>query len=173
MSSENKIDINELFKYINIEITAKNPINLIKEKISFNKFKNIIRLRNGVEMSKMIVGNALKYNKDLTENKEKELEFSQKYQILSKNTALFAEIINEKNEQKENKLIKVNLNLNKYSNDYNFGNSYSSFHRPILNVAINEGLKTHRILNNMDKLFLLQNFYHKFDRKIFYKRTKS
>ena len=66
-------------------------------------------------MAKMIVGKALIYNKDLTDNKSKELEFAQKYQIMSKNTALFAEIISDKNDLKQNKLIKVNLN--EYPND--------------------------------------------------------
>ena len=140
LSSEYIIDINELFKSINIEITAKNPLNLVKERISFNKFSNIIRLKNGDEMGKMIVGNALKYNKELTDNKDKELEFSQKYQILSKNTALFAEIINDKNDLNKNKLIKVNLN--EYTNDYILG--FPSSH---LKLGGRGGLRTHKILN--------------------------
>ena len=91
------IDIDNLQESINIEISANNAINKINENILFGKEKNnIIRLSNGEEMSKMIVGKAFKYNKELIENKEMEVEFSKKYKILSKSTALYAEIINEK-----------------------------------------------------------------------------
>ena len=58
----------------------------------------------------MIIGKALKENKELIDDKEKEIEFSTKYQILSKNTALFAEIINDNNDNNQNELISVNLN---------------------------------------------------------------
>ena len=58
----------------------------------------------------MIVGKALKENEELIDNKKIEIEFSTKYQILSKNTALFAEIINDNNDNDQNELITVNLN---------------------------------------------------------------
>ena len=90
-----KIDIENLSEPIKIEIEAKNPINIIKENFSFIKNENIIKLSNGDEMAKMIIGKALKFNKELIEDEKKEIEFSKKYQILSKNTALFAEIIND------------------------------------------------------------------------------
>ena len=148
LNEDNKIEINELFKFINIEITAKNPIDTIKEKISFNKFKNIIRIKNGDEMAKMIVGKALIYNKDLTDNKSKELEFAQKYQIMSKNTALFAEIISDKNDLKQNKLIKVNLN--EYPNDIILNVPRMSQMRRFRGGG---GLRTHS-LKNIDNLVL-------------------
>jgi len=110
------IDIDNLQESINIEISANNTINKINENILFDKEKNnIIRLSNGEEMSKMIVGKAFKYNKELIENKEMEVEFSKKYKILSKSTALFAEIINDKKDSQQNELIKVNLNEYKES----------------------------------------------------------
>ena len=59
-------------------------------------------------MSKVIVGKALKNNKKLTNDENLELEFSIKYQILSKSTALFAQMIN--NNSQQSKLIKVELN---------------------------------------------------------------
>ena len=62
-------------------------------------------------MSKMIVGKALKNNEELLNNEKKEIEFAKKYQILSKNTALFAEILNE--QKQESELIKVNLEASK------------------------------------------------------------
>ena len=58
----------------------------------------------------MIVGKALKNNKELIDDEKKEIEFALKYQILSKNTALYAEIKNDYNDLNKNKLITVNLN---------------------------------------------------------------
>ena len=89
---------------LKIKITGKDPINQIENNASF---ENIIKLKDGEEMSKMIVGKALKCNEDLIKDNEKEIKFAKKYQILSKNTALFAEIENEDNQQ--SKLIKVDL----------------------------------------------------------------
>ena len=58
-------------------------------------------------MSKMIVGKALNNNEEFKKDENKEITFAKKYQILSKNTSLFAEIIN--NESQQDKLIKVEL----------------------------------------------------------------
>ena len=110
LNEENNINIDKLKEPILIEISGKNPYNIIKENISIDQSKNIIRLSNGDELSKMIIGKALKENKELIDDKEKEIEFSTKYQILSKNTALFAEIINDNNDNNQNELISVNLN---------------------------------------------------------------
>ena len=109
LDNNNKIDVDNLSEPINIEIVGKDPKNPIKENISFNKNQNIIKLPNGDEMAKMIVGKALKNNKEFLDNKKKEIEFALKYQILSKNTALFAEILNDGNDG-QTKLVKVNLN---------------------------------------------------------------
>ena len=87
-----------------MKITGKDPINSIKEKTNFEK---IVKIEDGKEMGKMIVGKALKNNEELIKDEKKEIEFAKKYQILSKNTALFAEILNDENQQ--SKLIKVNL----------------------------------------------------------------
>ena len=89
---------------LKIKLTGKDPINTIKEE---NCFEKIIKLENGEEMSKMIVGKALKYNEELIQDEKKEISFAKKYQILSKNTALFAEILNDEKQQSE--LIKVDL----------------------------------------------------------------
>ncbi len=51
-----------------------------------------MKIIDGDELSKIIVGQGLKYNKEFINDKEKEIAFSQKYQVLSKNTALYAEI---------------------------------------------------------------------------------
>ena len=126
LNEDNKIDLDEILEPIQIEIIGKNPIKLIKEITSFDK-ENSIKLPDGDLLSKMIVGKALKNNKDLIDDKDKEVEFSIKYQILSKNTALFAVIIND-NDLQENKLITVNLNnyISKPSEDYFIYNTYST-----------------------------------------------
>ena len=112
LDEKNKIDIDNLNEDIRIEIESKDPNNLIKENLSFSK-NNIIKLENGDNMSKMIISKALKNNKLFIENEQKEIDFAQKYQILSKNTSLFAEILNDNsNNSKQPKLIKVNLNEN-------------------------------------------------------------
>ena len=108
---------------LKIKITGKDPINPIETEVNFN---NILKLEDGDEMSKMIVGKALKLNEELITNKNKEIEFAKKYQILSKNTAFFAQIINEENQQ--TKLIKVKLgNITKNIPSNN------SFKRPFKN----------------------------------------
>ena len=125
LGEKNQINIDKLIEPILIEISAKNPINIIKEKIYFIKEENIIKLKDGDELSKMIIGKALKRNKELIEDKNKEMQFSIKYQILSKNTALFAEIINASKENNQKKLISVNLDDYLQERIY-FGCGYSS-----------------------------------------------
>ena len=90
---------------LKIKITGKDPIDPIDSVVEMD---NILKLDNGEEMSKIIVGKALKYNQELINNEKKEIEFAKKYQILSKNTALFAQILNEDNLR--SKLMKVNIN---------------------------------------------------------------
>ena len=108
LDDKNNFDINNLSEPINIEITARDPKNVINNNVFFKNEQNIVRLPDGDEMSKMIVGKSLKNNKELTDDVKKEVELAKKYQLLSKNTAFFAEILNDVENQ--NKLIKVNLN---------------------------------------------------------------
>ena len=96
---------NKELKDLKIKITGKDPINIIESNINLD---NMIKIEDGEEMGKMIIGKALKNNDELLKDEKKEIEFAKKYQILSKNTSLFAEIPNEENQQ--SKLIKVNLN---------------------------------------------------------------
>ena len=122
---------------INMEITAKDPINLIKQKIYFKQNENVFKISNGDEMAKMIVGNALKNNLEFIENEKREIEFSTKYQILSKNTAIFTEILNNKNgkiEQNDKKIKLTKVNLNEYkpkdSTCYNCGKRDFNYRHP-------------------------------------------
>ena len=110
LDENNKIDIDNISDVINIKIMGKENNNNIEENITFEKNKNIIKLKDGDEMAKMIVGNSLKNNKDLISDEKKEIQFATKYQILSKNTAFFAEILN--NDVSQTKLEEVNLTEN-------------------------------------------------------------
>ena len=96
---------NKKLSDLKMSIIGKDPIYPIRADVTFNK---ILKLNDGEEMSKVRVGKALKNNKKLTNNENLELEFSIKYQILSKSTALFAQMIN--NNSQQSKLIKVELN---------------------------------------------------------------
>ena len=113
---------NKELKDLKIKITGKDPINVIESNINLD---NIIKIEDGEEIGKMIIGKALKNNDELLKDEKKEIEFAKKYQILSKNTSLFAEIPNEENQQ--SKLIKVNLN--------EFKNKMSSFY-PMKNFVL-------------------------------------
>ena len=118
LDNENKIDIDKLSRSIKIEISGKSSTNEFKEVVLFQKNKNIIKLPDGDDLFKIIVGHGLKNNNEFINNKKKEIEFSQKYQILSKNTALYAEMIND-NDFLPKKLITVDLdNYNTYSYSY-------------------------------------------------------
>ena len=105
---------------LKIKLTGKDPINIIESEISL---ENGIKVEDGEEMTKMIIGKALKNNDEITKDEKKEVEFAKKYQILSKNTALFAEIINDESQQ--SKIIKVNLNEHNQE-DYEEDNYKSS-----------------------------------------------
>ena len=151
LNEDNNINIDKLDEPILIEISGKNPKNLIKEFISLNKYENIIRLSNGDELSKMIVGKALKNNRELINDEKKEIEFSLKYQILSKNTALYAEIKNDYNDINENKLITVNLN------DYIEEPIFKGIGRPLKfanKVRSFAGIKRHAIRADINANFI-------------------
>jgi hypothetical protein len=96
---------------VEIEFTSTVNNESIKENFVFDD-KKIINIPNGEILSKIIIGNILK-NKNIS--KEEEIELSKKYQILSKNTSLFAEISG--NEPKIIGTLK-NIKQNKYSRKY-------------------------------------------------------
>ena len=88
---------------------AKDPLNDIKESIKLTLNENITQIKDGDNLLKSIIGQSLIFNKQIKDSKEKEIEFAKKYQILSKNTALFGEIVREGESQKT-ELIKVDIN---------------------------------------------------------------
>ena len=71
------------------------------------KVEKIVNLEPGEELSKIIISNLLKISKDI--NEEEEIKLSKEYQVLSKNTSLFGEIVKDEI-NKEGELIKVELN---------------------------------------------------------------
>ena len=102
---------------VEIEFTSTVNEKLVKENLVFDDEK-IINIPNGEILSKIIIGNILK-NKNIS--KEEEIELSKKYQILSKNTSLFAEISG--NEPKIIGTLK-NIKLKTYSRKYEDYNYY-------------------------------------------------
>ena len=99
----------DLSNPIQVQIKAKDPFNEINETINLSFPENIIKLSNGDNLARIIVGMGFKYNKILLDSNENEIKFAKKYQLLSKNTALFGEILKDENSL-QNELIKVELN---------------------------------------------------------------
>ena len=109
LSQNNKIQFENLKQPIQVEMWAKDPLNEVKESIKLTPEENITNLPNGDILLKTIVGQGLKFNKQIKDSKEKEIEFAKKYQLLSSNTALFGEIVRDGESQKT-ELIKVDIN---------------------------------------------------------------
>ena len=126
---------------LKMKITGKDPINIIEKS---HCFSSILKIKNGEEMSKMIVGKALKNNEELIKDEKKEIEFAKKYQILSRNTALFAEISNEEKQQSE--LIKVNLvNISK-KETRDINNIHNNFNMPMMGPPMLQGLQNPNVM---------------------------
>ena len=106
LGPKNKINLSSPIK---VDIKAKDPLKEIGESFNLSSPENIVSLDIGDNLIKNIIGLGLKYNKNLLDSTEKEIEFAKKYQLLSKNTALFAEILKD-GSSTQNELIKVNLN---------------------------------------------------------------
>ena len=109
LNSNNRIKFENLKDPILIEMWAKDPLNDVKESIKLTLDDNISQIYNGDNLLKIIVGQGLKFNKQIKDSEEKEIEFAKKYQMLSKNTALFGEIMRNEESQKT-ELIKVDIN---------------------------------------------------------------
>ena len=142
LDSKNKFNIKNLKLPINVQITAKDPLNEVKEEINLSD-ENIIALNKGDNLLKIIIGQGLKHNKKLLESVDKEVEFAKKYQILSKNTALFGEILKDGSSD-QNELIKVNLNEERKKIRTSSGAKrglpiFSAKGRPMMNFALGGG----------------------------------
>ena len=111
LGPKNKINLSNPIK---VDIQAKDPLKEIGQSFNLSSPENIVSLDHGDNLIKNIIGLGLKYNKNLLDSTEKEIEFAKKYQLLSKNTALFAEILKD-GSSTQNELIKVNLNSERKS----------------------------------------------------------
>jgi hypothetical protein len=58
---------------IKLKITGKDPINPIEANVSLN---DVLKLNDGEEMSKVIVGKALKNNEELIKDEQNEIKFA-------------------------------------------------------------------------------------------------
>ena len=110
LSNKNAINFQDLKEPIQVEMWAKDPLNEVKESIFLKLDDNITKLDNGENLLKTIVGQGLKFNKEIISSEQKELEFAKKYQMLSKNTALFGEIVKDDAGSQQTNLIKVDIN---------------------------------------------------------------
>ena len=114
-NKHNLIDLeNNIIKF-KVEFIKNQKSNKIEKDFREN---NIICLPVGDNMTKIIVDKYLKSIINLDE--QTEIKISKEYDVLSKNTSLYAEIENENSQQ--NKLIKINVltNVNYYdSNKFN------------------------------------------------------
>ena len=126
LDDNNKIDIDKINEDIKLEITGKKSEEPFVEIVNLKKGENIMKIIDGDELSKIIVGQGLKYNKEFINDKEKEIAFSQKYQVLSKNTALYAEI-KKFNDFQQKKLIVVDLDKYLW---FDFSQKFSSLNVP-------------------------------------------
>ena len=95
LSDKNAIKFENLKDPIQVEMFAKDPLNEVKESIFLKLDDNITKLDNGENLLKTIVGQGLKFNKEIINSIEKEVEFAKKYQMVSRHTALFGEIIKD------------------------------------------------------------------------------
>ncbi len=91
---------------IDINLKANDTIKDVEKNFNVDK---IISLEVGDQLSKIIISNLLKNKKDM--KIEDEIKLSKEYQVLSKNTSLFGELLKE-GLNTEGELIKVELNQN-------------------------------------------------------------
>ena len=112
----------------------------IKKQFEFNKLMN---LPEGDNMTKIIIDKYLKNNSNL--NEKTEIELAKEYEVLSKNTSLFAEISNEETQKKELINVSILSKNSRYSSSYacrgiaprsalgcKAGRSYGAFRRSSL-----------------------------------------
>ena len=103
LDDDKKQLLNNTYKF---KIEFIQNLNKIEKNIEFN---NILNLPEGDNMTKIIIDKYLKNSTLIDKNIE--INLSKEYEVLSKNTSLYAEIINDKSQEKQ--LIKNNIFLSK------------------------------------------------------------
>ena len=98
---------------ISIEFIGQNLKEKFEKTIEF-KYEEIIKLPEGEELSKLIMGLSLKY--DFNNNKEEQIKLSKLYQVLSNYTTLYAEIEGDISIEDEMKTYIKNYSIEKINN---------------------------------------------------------
>ena len=130
---ENKNDNNE----VNIKFNWENCKEKFEKQYLFKK-GDIIKLSDGEDLSKLIIGLSFKY--DIIKNKQEQIDFSKKYQVLSKLTTLFADIENEESITNKMETVKQTSNIP----NINEGNCLTCFcgKSYLSNAALQNHIKT-------------------------------
>ena len=125
---------------IDINLKANDTIKDVEKNFNVDK---IISLEVGDQLSKIIISNLLKNKKDM--KIEDEIKLSKEYQVLSKNTSLFGELLKE-GLNTEGELIKVELNQNNkhYLKNINAIHAFG-------NINLNSGASNYR-MRDMKKM---------------------
>ena len=136
----------------------KFKMEFIKNLENFEKnfeFKNLLNLPDGDNLSKIIIDKYFKNNLDLDEKKE--IKLAKEYEVLSKNTSLYAEISNEESQKKQLIQIKVLSKQNKirYFNLSSFGSARMSYGNKAARMSTScfynfSGLKRKRVYSDSD-----------------------
>ena len=111
---------------ISIEFIWENLKEKFKKNIEF-KFEEIIKLPEGEELSKLIMGLSLKY--DFINNEEEQTKLSKLYQVLCKYTTLYAEIEGDKSIKDKMNTFTQKYSIKKikeYSHNYDYNLSFRS-----------------------------------------------
>ena len=130
----------------------------IKNLENFEKnfeFRNLLNLPDGDNLSKIIIDKYFKNNLDLDEKKE--IKLAKEYEVLSKNTSLYAEISNEESQKKQLIQIKVLSKQNKvrYYNLSSFGSARMRYGNKAARMSTPcfynfSGLKRKRVYSDSD-----------------------
>ena len=83
---------NKINNDINIKFNWENLKEKCQKEYQF-KSDEILKMKDGEELSKLIIGLSFKYN--IINNEKEQIDFSKKYQVLSEYTTLFADIEND------------------------------------------------------------------------------
>jgi len=136
----------------------KFKMEFIKNLENFEKnfeFTKLLNLPDGDNLSKVIIDKYFKNNLDLDEKKE--IKLAKEYEVLSKNTSLYAEISNEESQKKQLIQIKVLSKQNKirYFNLSSFGSARMSYGNKAARMSTScfynfSGLKRKRVYSDSD-----------------------
>ena len=102
---------------ISIEFIWENLEEKFKKKIEF-KFEEIIKLPEGEELSKLIMGLSLKH--DFINNEKEQIKLSKLYQVLSNYTTLYAEIEGDKSIKDKMNTFTKKHSLKKIGKSYHY-----------------------------------------------------